>query len=469
MRYSSIHLVLLNWLLFASIEKVAAHYNDSLQTLSSRSLHKLQRKYDRMAKRMRQQNQSLLSRMQETERNLSIRTGDTSGLVQATYTVWQQKINTASYDVMNVPVQQYLGRLDSLQTALSFLQLNNASGLSVLNSQPAMQDLSQSINQLQQQWNLSNQLQAFIRNRRDFWKQQLMDVGFAKDISRINQQVYYYSQQLAYYKNVLNQPDKLLDMAFQYLSKQQTFRNFMATNSQLAQLFRIPSGAPDPAMLAGLQTRSMVQNMIGSQLPPGTNAQQLLQQQLSLAQAELDKLKNKVNELGGGSSELEMPGFKPNQQKTKPFLKRFELGLDVQSQRPNRFLPVTSDIAFSLGYKMSDKSIIGIGVGYKLGWGQNFSNIRFSSEGLSLRSFMDVKIKGRFWVTGGFEYNYQQSFSRISELQNISAWQKSGLVGMTRKYKIGKKEGKLQLLWDFMSYSQVPRNQPLKFRIGYQF
>lgn len=195
----------------------------------------------------------------------------------------------------------------------------------------------------------------------------------------------------------------------------------------------------------------------------------MLQQQLSLAQAELDKLKNKVNELGGGSSELEMPGFKPNQQKTKPFLKRFELGLDVQSQRPNRFLPVTSDIAFSLGYKMSDKSIIGIGVGYKLGWGQNFSNIRFSSEGLSLRSFMDVKIKGRFWVTGGFEYNYQQSFSRISELQNISAWQKSGLVGMTRKYKIGKKEGKLQLLWDFMSYSQVPRNQPLKFRIGYQF
>ncbi|PQV55852.1 hypothetical protein CLV53_1472, partial [Sediminibacterium magnilacihabitans] len=81
--------------------------------------------------------------------------------------------------------------------------------------------------------------------------------------------------------------------------------------------------------------------------------------------------------------------------------------------------------------------------------------------------YLDVKYKGSIWITGGYELNYQQSFSKIEQLKNLDAWQRSGLVGLTKKYRIGKKKGNLQLLWDFLSYSQVPQTQPLKFRIGY--
>jgi hypothetical protein len=38
-----------------------------------------------------------------------------------------------------------------------------------------------------------------------------------------------------------------------------------------------------------------------------------------------------------------------------------------------------------------------------------------------------------------------------------------------QKIKIGKRENKVQILWDFLSYYQVPKSQPLKFRIGLQF
>ena len=53
-----------------------------------------------------------------------------------------------------------------------------------------------------------------------------------------------------------------------------------------------------------------------------------------------------------------------------------------------------------------------------------------------------------------------------------AAWQQSGLVGLSKilslKTKVFKKT-KLQLLWDFLCYEQVPRGQPIKFRIGYNF
>jgi hypothetical protein len=76
-------------------------------------------------------------------------------------------------------------------------------------------------------------------------------------------------------------------------------------------------------------------------------------------------------------------------------------------------------------------------------------------------------MKGSIWISGGYEFDYQHEFEKIDELKNVNAWQKSGLIGLTKKYKVGKKNGNMQLLWDFMSYSQVPRTTALKFRVGY--
>jgi hypothetical protein len=80
-----------------------------------------------------------------------------------------------------------------------------------------------------------------------------------------------------------------------------------------------------------------------------------------------------------------------------------------------------------------------------------------------------INMKGNIWISGGYEYNYQHEFEKLDQLKDVNAWQKSGLIGLTKKYKVGKKNGNLQLLCDFLSYSQVPKTTPLKFRIGYSF
>lgn len=316
----------------------------------------------------------------------------------------------------------------------------------------------------------ANEIKQIIKERRQQLKDQLEKVGLSKQLKKMNKQVYYYQQQLAEYKSMLKDRKKIEQKALAELRKLPAFTAFMKKNSQLASLFRLPDNYGTIESLAGLQTRASVQNQITARfVSSNVNPQQYIGQQMQAATAELNKIKDKLNKLGGGSSDIEMPDFKPNTQKTKSFLKRIEYGANVQSQKTNSFLPVTSDMALTAGYKLNDKIVTGIGVSYKLGWGSGINHIKLTNEGIGLRSYIDLKLKGSFWISGGYEQNYQQSYTQIAQLKDYSAWQTSGLIGLSKKYKIGKKTNNLQLLWDFMTYQQLPRRQPILFRIGYVF
>jgi hypothetical protein len=144
----------------------------------------------------------------------------------------------------------------------------------------------------------------------------------------------------------------------------------------------------------------------------------------------------------------------------------------MQTLRSTSFFPVTTDLGLSLGYKLNDKSVVGVGASYKLGWGQGFRNIHLSHQGAGLRSYVDWKLKGSFWMSGGYEMNYKTAFDNFYLLRDLNAWQQSGLIGLSKLVSIKSKffkKTKLQLLWDFLSYQQRPRTQPIVFRIGYNF
>jgi hypothetical protein len=49
------------------------------------------------------------------------------------------------------------------------------------------------------------------------------------------------------------------------------------------------------------------------------------------------------------------------------------------------------------------KAVIGFGAGCKIGWGKDISNIHLTSQGVSLRSYVDLKLKGGIWISGGYE------------------------------------------------------------------
>ena len=208
------------------------------------------------------------------------------------------------------------------------------------------------------------------------------------------------------YKALFRDEEKLTKRLLVYAKELPAFQDFFRKSSQLAQLFNIPGigagGGATAQALPGLQTVSSVQQQMTQSLGANINPQQLITQQISAAQSQLSVFKEKVNQLGGGSDDLEMPeGFKPNQQRTKSFLKRLEFGIDVQSKRTRSILPATTDIAVSTGFKINDKSTIGIAGVWSMGWGQDFRNIQITHKGVGWRSFVDIKVKGNWWFTGG--------------------------------------------------------------------
>jgi hypothetical protein len=428
---------------------------------------------EKLAKRSGKALAQLQKQEQKIQRKLaridSLKANKLLGDAKQQYGQLEQRLKKAS------SLQQYIPSLDTLSTSLKFFQNNPALLAKVKDGQVKLKESLSKVNGLKDQFSRAEEIKKFLKERRQYLKEQLSQMSFAKELKNLNKQVYYYNQQLSDYKELLNDHKKIERKAIELLSKTKLFKDFMRRNNQLASLFRLPGDPDDPvstASLAGLQTRAQVNNLIQQQIAAGgPNAQQQFQQNMQEAQSQLNQLKNKIAQFGGNSSEDIMPeGFKPNQQKTKSFLQRLEWGTNIQSQKANGYFPVTSDIGLSLGYKLNDKSLVGIGASYKMGWGQNIRNINITHQGVGIRSFMDWKIKGSFWVSGGYEMNYRNEFNRIAVLKDMNAWQQSGMIGISKlvslKTKFFKKT-KLQLLWDFLSYEQVPRTQALVFRVGY--
>ncbi|MDP1765258.1 MAG: hypothetical protein Q8L07_15365 [Sediminibacterium sp.] len=465
--------------IFCQLDSTSKQVIEVNINLTDKTITSINNQYKKVEEKLQNFCLNTIVRLQKQESKLrrkfynkdSLATGSVFITANQNYEVLLQRVKNPVGDNKGVNLNEYIPRVDSLQTMFRFLDkmAGNISGLPITKIQQ-IHTINNTLRNMQAQLQTATNIKQLINER----KQQLNELfekhGMGKELKKINKQVYYYQAQLNEYKSLLSDPDKLAQRTISLVKDLPAFKDFMSKNSQIAQLFSIPNGYGSIDALQGLQTRAIVQQQRSQTLAgAGGNPQQYLQQQVQQAQNELNKLKDKVNKFGGSGSDMVIPEFKPNSQKTKSFWKRLEYGLNIQSQKTNTLLPTTTDIALTTGYKLNDKSTIGIGAGYKMGWGKNISNIHLTGQGVSLRSHLDIRLKGSIWISGGYEQNYQHEFTKIDQLKYLNAWQKSGLIGLTKKYKVGKKNGNLQLLWDFLSYSQVPRTQALKFRIGYGF
>jgi FMN phosphatase YigB (HAD superfamily) len=361
---------------------------------------------------------------------------------------------------------EYQPYADSLQGMLKFMGSGHAAGAlkQVKTLEAKMQD--------------ADHIKEFVRQRKQQISQYIQQQAnlsglLGKDFQGMNRNAYYYAQRVHEYRQILNDPDKLEKQALVLLNKLPAFQAFMLKNSQLAGLFNSPSNYGNPAALAGLQTRDQVAALIQQQVSAGgPSGAAALQANLQSAQSQLDGYKDKVTTLGGGSGDIDMPDFKPNEQKIKTFWRRLEYGTNFQTTRNNYYFPTVSDFGLSVGYKLNDRSILGIGVSYKLAWGSGIQQIALSSQGVGLRSWVEIKIKGSFSAAGGLEYNYNKPFAAYQQLHQWDDWKKSGLIGVSKTVSLKSrvfKKTKVSLLWDFLSYQQVPKTQAVLFRLGYAF
>ena len=440
---------------------------DTALDVPSKWLTGLQQKADKAQRNLEKATDRYLTRLQRREEKLkrklwkkdSAEASRVFGDVAARY----EGLKSTSGGVH--PNQSfYSGRLDSITTSLSFIQRTG-------NADPSLTSTLNQYKTLQERFNASSQIRRQLQERQRLLKAELEKLGMVRALRGLQKDVYYYSAQVQQLKSDLDHPDRLAQQLIQLAMKQPSFRAFFRKYSLLGTLFALPGESPDPASLAGLQTRSSINNLLQTQFGQGSGVTSALQQKMGAAQSQLASLRSRAQGLQTGSwqnGDAEAPSFKPNTQKTRSFLDRLELGFNVQSQRARYFFPVTSDLALSLGYKLNDRSILGIGASYKVGWGRSWEALSITHQGIGLRSYLDWKIKGQIYATGGYELNYRQLIKEVDQLKDFSAWQSSGLIGLSKRYKLGKVNGEMKLMWDFLSHRQVPRTQTFVYRIGYR-
>ena len=377
-------------------------------------------------------------------------------------------------------LSRYVPALDTITSSLKFLKQSPLAGSQVGEVQHAITNITALTSKLKN----AEDIKHYLQENKSYIKDQLSRFGLSKELTKINKNLYYYSEELIGIKETLRDSRKVERTVLSILGRMKPFREFIQKNGMLAGLFPASNQGNGSSVvdLSGLQTRAGINQMIQDQLAAGgPNAQSVMQANMQAGQAQLQQLKNKLNELGNRGSDDIMPeGFKPNSQRTKSFLKRLELTTNLQSHKSNGYFPALTELGLGVGYRLSDAGTIGIGASYKLGLGESIRHIVFTHEGVGVRSYIDLKFpvtlfglkkgRGNWWITGGYERNYLSAIKKTTDLKDQSAWQQSALLGISKTISFNSKPmkgTKLQLLWDLLSYKQIPRPGPLVFRIGY--
>ena len=435
--------------------------------LTDKMLNALSDRAGSTDKKILSQTEKYLDKLEKLERSLrrkceakdSLLAKNVFGNSEAWYGELRQKINAINSAFTNT----YSSKLDSLKTGLSFL--SQSANVKNLPGNEKIKAVLSRYEELQSTLNRTEGIKKILLQRQQELKAQLAKLNIP-GLRKLEKQVYYYRARMDEYKTMWEDPVAIENKLLGLLRKIPEFNKFFDQFSGLGSVFQL-DGNTGASANPNLQSRSILNSFAQTTRGAVLNIQSQVQNNLPSQPNGLPQ-----GMLPSGNGREEMPSFTPNQQKTKSFFKRLEYGTTFQFARTSNFFPATTDIALSVGYKLNNNSVIGIGVGGKVGLGKSWKDIAISGQGISLRSFLDVHLKGNWWISGGWEYNYQRSFSQIRSLYAIDDWKKSALLGLTKSITLkpkGLKKYRLQLLYDFLHKQTLPFTEAIKFRIGYSF
>ncbi|MDF2384027.1 hypothetical protein JMG10_21325, partial [Nostoc ellipsosporum NOK] len=253
-------------------EKVPASYVDKIGDKAASIDKQLDKKTDKLLSSLQKQEERMRRKLARKD---STKAAELFGDTKAKYDGLRKKLS-------GIQSGSYNASIDTMATSLQFLQ-----------DKGIAKDVTKSLDKvkgLQQSFAQAESVQQFIKERRAQLKEQLLSMGWAKELKQLNQKVYYYQSQVAEYKELLKDHRKAEKKALEMLAKTRVFRDFMKRNSMLASLFRTPGqDGVNAASLAGLQTRTEINNLIENQLAAGgPAAREQFRNNLQQAQSQLN-------------------------------------------------------------------------------------------------------------------------------------------------------------------------------------
>ncbi|MBA3674911.1 MAG: hypothetical protein H0W75_08135, partial [Chitinophagaceae bacterium] len=181
--------------LFASIDKKTRGIEDKLNKQTDKYISRLQRQEKKLQKKL-WRNDSTLAKQ------LFLRVGERYTDLKTTLTGTAGNSNV------------YLGHLDSLSTALSFIKSTKLPG--ELNG---IEKNLQGFKDLQTKFNQSERVKKYLEERQRVLKESFQNLGMVKELKKFRKEVYYYQAQVQEYKNIFEEPGKLEKKLLELVTK----------------------------------------------------------------------------------------------------------------------------------------------------------------------------------------------------------------------------------------------------------
>lgn len=325
-------------------------------------------------------------------------------------------------------------------------------------------ELDDEVRKLDSLMSVTEGLEEKIKQRRTELLSSLQQALTSNRYSRkISREAYYYSEKLRNYKEIFSDPHDVEIKLLSVIQQIPGFSQFAANNSFISGMFPGLTTSSTSTIIEGLQTKQQIDGLLANASKiGGSQVSQAISQHVGEAKAKLSGIKDRISQQGSAS--VELPDFKPNSQKSRTLAQRIEYGFNIQFSKANRLVPHGANIGLEAGYKLNNRSIIGVGIATRVGISTN-PKVSFNNNGISLRSFLDWRLKRQFFITGGLErhfFRYSESGSNFREADM------SHLVGISKKISFSGKlvKGlKVQLLYDLTHQGNVLQSQPIIFRI----
>lgn len=443
------------------LSRIPNRYLDRIHAKAKFVQHRLDKGTEKMLKRMEKLEIQLQNKLQKADPSSAEELfGPASGKVS---NLKSKLLAVADQTGMHTGYSD--NYTDTLQSSLQFLQAANLSGVlggSQLNA------VSNSVCTVKDKLQLTRALQSELYQRKQELNAALMNVVGCKSLlTKVNKEIGYYRQYLDDCKAIFNDPAKAERKTMQLLREYGPFQDFIKKSSVLAGLFNINMDEDPQQALQNLQSRTYIDNRIQQSIGADPAAQQAFSNQMEQSISLIDQVKNKLP-ASGSVADLDEQRLNPLH--TKTFWQRLQYGANVQSQRSYSLMPVMTDFAFQVIYRFNPKLDAGIGLAYKMGWGNSLSHLTLSHEGIGMRAVSNYKIKGRFLATAGLEYNHFSRFENINALKNWNGWTRSTLTGIKIMLREnGRPKASMIILYDFEARRTVPASSAFKIRYEYTF
>ncbi len=315
---------------------------------------------------------------------------------------------------------------------------------------------------------------------------QAQNKGKVGGFTGIDKRVFYTKQKIKAFKSISEEPSKAEEAAYEILQGHAGFEEQLASmNNQGMQSLAAKGASASELEKMGYQTKKQMQAQMQQKF--GNNLSGVQQQMSSQITDYQEKIKDgkgaivaikETKQTAKQIRHIDKPTFKVNPMRGMPLRQRIEQQYNWQMTRASiDGKPAMFQLAATAGFKHSPKLTYGAGISTSIGLGRNWNNIRFSFEGIGIRTFAEWQIIYGIGAYAGYERMYKRAafitdtpipvYDRKENEHNTKQYAEAVLIGLTKRYRINEKlNGSLHVLYDIW-WKEKGLNSPIQTRLSF--